>query len=375
MCAILEKMNIKNSMKKLFSSYRSLWCGAAILLVCFWLDYTAFSIPNAPAILTMMVIYVAFQNGLIPALIYAAILWMYTIVHFSTPGYLFHYDQQNLIRVITFGFIYPANAFMVGVLKNKLTEKIHLEKIMREQVLLSARLSSLGEMASGIAHEINNPLTIIAVRCQNLIRLAQSDNISNVVLVKNLDDINQTVKRMSKIIKGLKTFARDASRDNMEVVFVNEVIESTLAFCQEKFSHADIDLKFDFHKSEKLLIECRPTEISQVLLNLLYNASDAIEGKDLKWIEIKVAQEKNFVKISVIDSGEGIPLSIKNKVMEPFFTTKEPGKGTGLGLSIALGISKAHGGNLYLDQHSKNTCFVLEIQRPTKVEVSSTPAG
>lgn len=361
-------MNNKNWFKKLFYNYGSLWLSAAVLLVCIFLDYTPFSIPNAPAILTMMLVYVAFQNGLKPALVYASILWMYTLIHFSIPGQLFHYNQANLIRIITFGFIYPANAYMVGILKNKLMDKINNEKLMREQVLSSAKLSSLGEMASGIAHEINNPLTIISVRCQNLIRIAQSDEISKEVLIKNLDEINQTVKRMSKIIKGLKTFARDASRDNIEVVSVNEVIESTLSFCQEKFNHAKIDLKFDPKRSEDLLIECRPTEISQVLLNLLNNASDAIDELESKWIEVQVAEEKSFVKISIIDSGSGIPPSIEHRIMEPFFTTKDPGKGTGLGLSISLGIIKAHGGNLYVDQNCKNTCFVVEV--PKHVELS-----
>ena len=101
--------------------------------------------------------------------------------------------------------------------------------------------------------------------------------------------------------------------------------------------------------------------MSQVILNLLNNAFDAIENKDEKWVEVQTLQNKNWVEIRVSDCGHGIPKEIQDKILQPFFTTKEVGKGTGLGLSISKGIIESHGGDLTIDNEAKNTTFVARI--------------
>lgn len=358
---------IKNN----FNTYRVTYGGIIIVLALVLLELIHFVVPNSPALMSIVLVYVAFQNGLIPALIFTLILWMFTVFHFSLPGHFFHFNKSDLIRVITFAFAYPANAFMVGLLKNKLMDKIHDEKIMKEQMLSSAKMSSLGEMASGIAHEINNPLAIISVKCQQLRRLAIEKKISNEQVLKNTIEINQTIERMSKIIKGLKSFARDASHDDMEMVSLNSVIDSTLTLCHEKFNNNNVRLIYDLNKSSSLFLECRPTEISQVLLNLLNNANDAIENSEEKWIEIVTSENDDLISTSITDSGKAIPEKIRGSIMQPFFTTKEQGKGIGLGLSISLGIAKAHGGKLYLDEKCKNTRFVLEIPKKRNEAIST----
>lgn len=340
------------------------WGALAIAIIFALLDLTKFSVPNSPALLTAVLVYVAFQNGLKPALFFAATIWIYTAFHFSLPGYLFHYDKDSLIRIITFAFMYPINAFMVGLLKNQLVDKIRDERIMKEQIISSAKLSSLGEMAAGIAHEINNPLTIISAKCQILKRMAQANKLSDELVSKNVEDINQTIERMSKIIRGLKSFSRDASQDNMEVASVNGIIDSTLSFCQEKFNNRNVRLIYENEKSSHLFLMCRPTELSQILLNLLNNANDAIENSEDKWIEIAANEHNDQISISITDSGNKIPENVRSKIMQPFFTTKELGRGTGLGLSISLGIARAHGGTLSLDETCKNTRFVIKL--PTK---------
>lgn len=124
---------------------------------------------------------------------------------------------------------------------------------------------------------------------------------------------------------------------------------------------------------EGLEVECRPTQISQVILNLLNNAHDAIGSLEEKWVMVSVTEIENDIEIRVTDSGSGIPEHVRMKIMEPFFTTKPVGKGTGLGLSVSLGILKAHRGSLVVDTESKNTCFVLRFPRlqPMKEENST----
>ena len=114
---------------------------------------------------------------------------------------------------------------------------------------------------------------------------------------------------------------------------------------------------------EEIEIECRLIQIEQVLLNLLNNSFDAIADLEEKWIRVDVEAEDHFVNIKVVDSGKGIPAEASEKIMMPFFTTKEVGKGTGLGLSISSGILKSHGGELSLDRNAANTTFVIRVPR------------
>jgi signal transduction histidine kinase len=113
----------------------------------------------------------------------------------------------------------------------------------------------------------------------------------------------------------------------------------------------------------RLTIECRPTEISQILLNLLNNAFDAVFSLSEKWVELQVEELPDEIRIQVTDSGSGISKGIREKLMQPFFTTKEPGKGTGLGLSISNRIALKHHGKIYLDESCKNTRFVLVLPK------------
>ena len=117
-------------------------------------------------------------------------------------------------------------------------------------------------------------------------------------------------------------------------------------------------------------IFCRDTQISQVLLNLLNNSFDAIAGDPEAWVELSVYQKNEYIEISIVDSGKGISPEIQQKIMHPFFTTKEIGKGTGLGLSISKEIVKSHGGKFFVELDSANTKFVIQI--PIREAVSSS---
>ncbi len=244
-------------------------------------------------------------------------------------------------------------------------ERAQIERLIDEQkatITASAKMASLGEMAAGIAHEINNPMTIIKGRSYLIRKLHESGKLSPEELVRACDSIDQTVQRVTKIIQGLKTFARSDAFDVKSCSLVTTVVADTLAFCAERFRAHGIRLDVEGVGSE-LWTLCRPTQISQVLLNLLGNAFDAVETLHDPWVRLEVRDAGEEIEMIVSDSGAGIPAATREKIFQPFFSTKEIGKGTGLGLSISLGIVKDHGGRLWVDAAAANTRFVLALPK------------
>ncbi|MDG0817451.1 ATP-binding protein [Bdellovibrio svalbardensis] len=241
------------------------------------------------------------------------------------------------------------------------TQKKQREKLLQEQekmIKTSSRLASLGEMAAGVAHEINNPLTIISGYVSVLRKnLAQKGLGGDVELNRRMDSIEATVQRIAKIIRGLRTYARESHGGDDEVVNIDLIIDDTLAICQEKFKNNEISLLANIEPN--LQIKCRPYQISQVILNLLNNAYDAVSGEATRIVAVEAKRVSDGVEVSVTDSGSGVSPELREKIMQPFFTTKEVGKGMGLGLSISTGIIHGHGGKFYLDSNHAKTRFVI----------------
>lgn len=251
-------------------------------------------------------------------------------------------------------------AFYIFDQTDELKIKSDLDHI-REQATHNSKMASLGEMAAGVAHEINNPLTIITLACEILNKASQKNALDKPLALEAIKSISQTVERIAKIIKGLKTFSRQKSATEFSEVLVDELISDTLNLCRERFRNNGIDLKFigDGTKTAR----CLPVQFSQVLLNLLNNSFDAVESVNDKWVKIEFSETSIQSIFSITDSGAGISPELTEKIMQPFFTTKETGKGTGLGLSISKGIIEIHGGALLLDSQSKNTRFIITLPK------------
>ena len=230
-----------------------------------------------------------------------------------------------------------------------------------EKSFHSAKMATLGEMAGGVAHEINNPLAIIQGRTDLLIQsIERNKSFDEKWAMQSLKKITETCDRIAKIIKGMKTFSRNAERDPFDKVLIRNVIDDTLSVCGEKFKIHEVKLILD--PIPEFYFNGRATQLSQILLNLLNNAYDAINGMNDKWIKISVYKKnETHFNIAVTDAGTGIPADIVNKLMQPFFTTKEVGKGTGLGLSISKGIVEEHKGKLFVDRSCVNTSFIVEL--------------
>jgi C4-dicarboxylate-specific signal transduction histidine kinase len=227
--------------------------------------------------------------------------------------------------------------------------------------VMSSKMYTLAEMSASIAHELNNPLAIIQGLAWMSSSLLEGDQIPLAKLNQNMTKIIAMTERSSKIIKGLRVFARDGTDDPMELIELNCVIEETLELCKAKIKSRGVSI--EWQPGDTAFSTGKAVQISQVLLNLLNNSADAIETQKDPWIKVSYAQKDHFWIVSVTDSGKGIAPEVVKKMMSPFFTTKPAGKGTGLGLSISNSILKSHGGNFWHDADCENTrfCFSLPI--------------
>lgn len=230
-----------------------------------------------------------------------------------------------------------------------ITKRLEHERVIslqKEQMAAASKMNALGRMAGGVAHEINNPLTIVYGQAFRLKRLAQEKVLDRAAITQISEQIEKMSARIVEIINGLRMFAREGSADPMEFVKLSDVLNDTLAFCQGKMRREDIELEI-VNENKNLEICCRAVQISQVLLNILNNASDALLTCSRKKIQVNFIEQPELVGLAVQDSGPGVAPDVVNSLFQPFFTTKPVGKGTGLGLSVAKGIIDSHGGKIY----------------------------
>lgn len=247
----------------------------------------------------------------------------------------------------------------VGILEDLSLRKQQEQQIRDQEmrVITSTRLASLGEMAAGIGHEINNPLAIITAN----LAILKKKVVPSPEVDLRIQKIEATTQRIADIVRGLRNLSRrEVTGEAPQVGSVREVVNDAVNICSERFKNHNIQMQLE-EIPEDWTFEGYPYQISQLLLNLLNNAHDAVYQAQDPWIRIEVLKNENHVYFSVEDSGPGLSKDMKDKLFQPFFTTKEVGKGLGLGLSISDSIAKRHGGRLYLDPRSSRTKFVLEI--------------
>jgi two-component system NtrC family sensor kinase len=230
-------------------------------------------------------------------------------------------------------------------------QKADLEKeMMNEQVIEAGKLASIGELAAGIAHEINNPVAIMVEEAGWMGDLLEEEELKE---SQHVDEFRRSLKQISlqgvrckEITHKLLSFARKTDPVHQQIQ-VNDTIEQILSICKErsKFNNIRIQTELD---QELPLISASPTELQQVFMNLINNAIDAI-GSGGGLLEIRSGVEGDKVVVDIADTGHGISKSVMARIFDPFFTTKPVGKGTGLGLSICYGIIQKLGGTLTVD--------------------------
>ncbi|NRA67944.1 MAG: response regulator [Pseudobacteriovorax sp.] len=270
----------------------------------------------------------------------------------------------------TYGVENRLNVEQLEAIIKERNQFLDAERAMRIQ---NAKMAALGEMAGGIAHEINNPLAIICGNASRMKRLVSHENFDKQSIDGVADKILQTSHRISKIIQSMLSVVRQDNSNIHQPHSLQKMINDCLAICQEKFRTHGIDILVD-PVPESVWVECDDTQIIQVFINLLNNAFDALQTSDEeeKWLKIHFAIIGGKIEIRIIDSGPGIPDHLQEKILQPFFTTKPVGAGTGLGLSLTSSFIQNHKGRFYLDKTNSNTCFVIELdvfQQKSKISL------
>ncbi len=213
-------------------------------------------------------------------------------------------------------------------------------RLNQERLMRSDRLAMLGQLAAGVAHEINNPLGSILL----FTRLIMQQSTGNEQVQENLGRIEKETKRCHEIVQSLLDFARQRE-PKMEPVDISQLLESTIVFFERQSLFQNIEIIR--HYDEKLPpIQADQLQLQQVLMNIILNATDAMNGKGVLTLETVDAPTGGSIDISISDTGCGIPPENLERVFDPFFTTKDVGRGTGLGLSVSYGIIQAHNGSI-----------------------------
>lgn len=239
----------------------------------------------------------------------------------------------------------------------------------RLKMIIASKMSTLGEMAGGVAHEINNPLLIISGLGEQLEAQTELPNgPSREQIKKTSERIRNMVMRIAAIVRGLRAFARDGSADPFVSVKINDILQDVRELCMARFEASHIELVLP-RVSEQWVLEARGVQIGQVLLNLLNNSFDAVtQIQSKRRVEVSVKDLDDHFEFRVSDTGPAISLEVQEKMMQPFFTTKEVGKGTGLGLSISDGLVRSHQGKLILESASPTTFLIVlpKVQHSTQ---------
>lgn len=265
--------------------------------------------------------------------------------------------QESFIAILLILLILASVLGVILYLK-----KLQKSEIEEEIALQASKMAVIGEMAGGIAHEINNPLMIISSSNRLIRKIVENGIEDKPNVLKYCDNIDKTVSRITKIINGLKTVSRDSSNEDFSATPIGEILDDILSLCSEKFRSNGTEIRMDLSLNIfQTNIFCRRIQISQVFLNLFSNSFDAIENHSERWIKIDCEKSGDNLILRFFDSGNGIPLDIQDKLFRPFYTTKEVGKGTGLGLSISKTIISNHKGNIYIEKDTLNTCFVISL--------------
>ncbi len=258
---------------------------------------------------------------------------------------------------------------IMGDLRETTAEMQQREQELRdkqEQLVQAGKLATLGELTTGVAHELNNPLNNTGLFVGNAIDFIELGVPDKGPIVRELRHALQQVGKATEIISHLRTFGR-AAPVSREPISVKQVIDRALALMREQLRLRQIEVMVEMG-SEETVVMANPIQLEQVFINLLTNARDAVADSPRKAIRISSSVGPAAVEVAFADSGPGIPPGLEQRIFDPFFTTKEVGKGTGLGLSITYGIVKEHGGTIsVVSRPGEGATFLIHLPLATQV--------
>src|SRR3989440_7806088 len=252
---------------------------------------------------------------------------------------------------------------IMGDLRETTQEIEHREQELREkqeQLVQAGKLATLGELTTGVAHELNNPLNNIGLFIGNVLDQVRLGSFKDEDVMEELENAMEQVRKATAIISHLRTFGR-AAPVSVEPVDVDDVIERSLLLMQEQLRLRGIEIALDL-SPDTLIVLGNAIQLEQVFINLLTNSRDALAESRGKTIRIATTADDEWIRIQFSDTGPGIPRELEQRIFDPFFTTKEVGTGTGLGLSITYSIVKEHAGHISVEPHrGRGANFLIEL--------------
>lgn len=354
-----------------------LWCTLGIMAT---LTYEI----NSYKILVVFIILITFNAGAIVTASHRLVIFtlLNSLVCFPQIFYSIYQFNKSNDSSILWLLVYTAINLFYNFRQGKVTqdelylrfsneydlkkslEEIELSKKNLEEESIktfhASRLSSLGQMAGGVAHEINNPLTIIQGMAKSILvhdNLITDENTRNKLL-----KITSACDRIAKIVKGMKIISSKNDQIEHEIVKVSKVLEISIDLYEEKFKNENIQFRLENPDDPEIL--CNPLQVSQILINLVSNALDALlKNEGERFLTILITKNKNkSVDVRVINSGPLLENGVSAKIFEPFFSTKSMGEGTGLGLSISSTLAHSNHGDLSYENYKGQVCFKLHIE-------------
>lgn len=223
-----------------------------------------------------------------------------------------------------------------------------------------SKLSTMGQMASSIAHEINNPLSVIRMNAEILLEYCNEAQQSEKILEK-CRKIISTADRISGIIRALKSISASASKPSFQWTKLSSVIDDVADLCSSRFKLANIPLDIDLSEIRDMDFYIDSAQISQAVINLLNNSFDAIQELPEKWVRLHGHVDAETLCLMVTDSGNGIPEEILKDILNPFYSTKENHQGLGIGLNLVQSYAAFHDGRLNYELVDGHTTFGLEL--------------
>jgi C4-dicarboxylate-specific signal transduction histidine kinase len=252
---------------------------------------------------------------------------------------------------------------IMGDLRETTSEMERREQELRdkqEQLVQAGKLATLGELTTGIAHELNNPLNNIGLFVGNAMDQIELGTVDDERVRADLGRAMEQVRKATEIISHLRTFGR-AAPVTFEPLSINAVIERSLSLMQEQLRLRQIEVTLDLDPSD-IFVHGNSIQLEQVFINLLTNARDALAAAPRKLVHIECRRGESSACVRVSDTGGGVPSGLEQRIFDPFFTTKQVGTGTGLGLSITYGIIQEHQGAIWLENRpGEGATFAIEL--------------
>lgn len=294
-------------------------------------------------------------------------LWTFSIVALVTP-WIGQWDQLRNSRLLVAASLLTVSiaTLLTGLIRFRYLRGLEFALSQVEQdrlkLLNATRLKAVGALASGISHEVNNPLMIIVGRIHQIDQEIEKEPLDRTKIKEVNAKVLDAVERIRKIVNSLRIFARPAHEESEVETDLNGIVRDVILLSRTRLSNHEIELRFALDESNPMAL-VRRGQVGQALIAILNNAFEAVRSQPERWIEVLTHATKEKVQIRVTDSGPGLPPHIQKRLFESFVPGSDPAQTSGVGLATARQMVQDSGGKIWLDTDSKNTRFILEFPR------------